>query len=116
MIQDSVTDLLGYGFYPVTIPDDLPLSDFDHTSLSPRWRTARDGRVECRAIGETWRAGKTSIGLKVPSAIIPEAFEYGDFNIVLDPTFPDFHRLTIEPWRPLEADPRIQVLLTAPPP
>jgi hypothetical protein len=112
MVQDSVTNRAGYGFYPVTLPDDLTLSNVAYATLSPLWRTARDGRIECRAIGETWRAAKTSIGLKVPSAVVPEAFAFGDFNVVFDPTFTDFDRLVVEPWQPLEIDPRIHVLVT----
>ncbi len=89
-VHDSVTDLHGYGFYPLDIADGVALSKIDTWQLSATWRTARVGRVECRAIGEAWRARRESVGRIVPSAVVPEAFTLDDFTIALDPTHADF--------------------------
>jgi RES domain-containing protein len=111
MVQDSVTSLISYGFYVVEIPDDVALSVIDVATLSATWRTARAGRVECRAIGEAWRLRHESVGFIVPSAVVPEAFAFDDFNVVLDPTHADFGRLVIGPHVALAVDNRIQALL-----
>jgi RES domain-containing protein len=111
MVQDSVTSLNGYGFYPLEIPDDVVLSTLDVTRLSTTWRAARAGRVECRAIGEAWRVRHESVGIIVPSAVVPEAFAFQSYNIVLDPRHADFGRLVIEPHIVLDVDARIQNML-----
>jgi RES domain-containing protein len=111
MVQDTVTSLNGYGFYLIEIPDDVVLSTVDVATLSVTWRTARVGRVECRAIGEAWRARHESVGLIAPSAVVPEAFAFDDYNIVLDPTHADFGRLVIGAHVTLDVDDRIQAML-----
>lgn len=114
MVQDSVTSLNAYGFYPLEIPDGVVLSTVDIATLSSTWRTARAGRVECRAIGEAWRAHHESVGIIVPSAVVPEAFAFQNYNIVLDPTHTDFGRLVIDAHIALDVDARIQTLLAPP--
>jgi len=111
MVQDTITSLNGYGYYLVDIPDDIVLSRVTVATLSATWRTARVGRVECRAIGEAWRSRHGSVGLIVPSAVVPQAFDFDDCNIVLDPTHADFERLVIGAFVPLDVDDRIQALL-----
>jgi RES domain-containing protein len=114
MVQDTVTSLNGYGFYPIEVPDDVVLSRVDVAALSATWRSARVGRVECRAIGEAWRARHESVGLIVPSAVVPEAFAFDDYNIALDPKHADFERLAIGAFVSLDVDARIQVMLGTP--
>ncbi len=114
MLQNSVTSLNGYGFYLLGIPIDVVLSTVDVAALSAAWRTARAGRAECRAIGEGWRGRHESVGLMVPSAVIPEAFAFDDYNIVLDPTHADFGRLMIGAHVALDVDDRIQSMLATP--
>jgi RES domain-containing protein len=111
LVQDAVTTLRGYGAFPLEIPDDIALETADRAAFSPSWRTAFAGRTECRAIGEAWRARKATVGLIVPSAVVPEAFAFGDFNIVLDPTHPDFQRLAIAARLDLDIDARLQSLV-----
>ena len=87
------------------------LSRVDIAELSATWRTARVGRVECRAIGEAWRARHETVGLLVPSAVVPQAFAFDDYNIALDPTHADFARLAIGAFVPLDVAARIQTML-----
>jgi RES domain-containing protein len=114
MVQDSIASLNGYGFYPLEIPDDVVLSTVDVATLSRTWRTARAGRVECRAIGEAWRARRESVGIIVPSAVVPEAFAFQNYNIVLDPTHTEFGRLVIDAHIALDVDARVQTILAPP--
>lgn|GEM_PF-217115 len=93
IVQAGTTSLDGYVAFPVEIPDAL-LTPLDRMRLSPLWRTF-PGRDECRAFAEEWRVGKTSLGLIVPSAVLPEAYPFGDVNVVLDPEHPDISKLKI---------------------
>ena len=111
MVQDAVTSLNGYGYYLIEMSDDVVLSRVNVATLSATWRTARVGRVECRAIGEAWRARHESVGLIAPSAVVPEAFAFDDYNIVLDPTHADFGRWVIGAHVPLDVDDRIRAML-----
>jgi hypothetical protein len=79
--------------------------------LSAKWRTARVGRVECRAIGEVWRARHESLGLIAPSVVVPEAFAFDDYITVLDPTHADFERLVIGAHVTLDVDDRLRAML-----
>jgi len=111
MVQDSVTTLHGYGAYAVDIPDDVVLESVDRAGLSGTWRTSFAGRDECRAIGEAWIVQKSSLGLMIPSAVVPEGFDFGDYNIVLDPVHPDFQQLVIGARIELDIDARLQALI-----
>ncbi len=111
MVQDSVTTLRGYGAYPLDIPDDIPLDSVKLADLSPTWRTAFAGREECRAIGHDWLARKATLGLIVPSAVVPEGFAFADYNVVLDPTHPDFPRINVGDRIELDIDHRLQTML-----
>jgi RES domain-containing protein len=111
MVQDSVTSLRGYGAFPVDIPDDIVLETVNRADLSRTWRTARAGRIECRAAGEEWYVCADTVGLVVPSAVVPEAFDFGDFNIVLNPTHTDFARIIIGKRFKLDMDERLQSII-----
>ena len=109
MVQSSVSTLVGYVAYPLDVLEDA-LSAFDRTRLSPTWRSGA-GREECRAFGEEWRATRRSLGLVVPSAVVPEAYGFGDVNVILDPLHPDFPRVTIGEPIALDVDPRLEALV-----
>ncbi len=106
LVQSSLAALTGFLAYPLDVPDD-DLTAFDRTRLSARWRTLA-GRDECRALAEEWRSSRDSTGLIVPSAVIPQAYDFGDVNVVLDPLHPAFPRITIGKPIGLEIDPRLQ--------
>ena len=58
--------------------------------------------VETQRIGREWfEKGRTAI-LQVPSAIIPS-----EWNFVLNPTHPNFHRIEIAAAEPFAFDPRL---------
>ena len=111
LVQSSGAPLVGYVAYPVDVPDEL-LEVFDRSVLTPAWRTALEGREECRLHGERWRLSGNSVGLIVPSAVIPEAQAFGDVNVVLNPAHADFARVRIERPIALNVDPRLQALVS----
>ena len=59
----------------IDIPDNLKLLTVNVSDLEDGWRDFRD-YSKCQPIGDKWYdAGKTLI-LKVPSAILPDSFNY----------------------------------------
>ena len=54
------------------------------------------------AVGDNWVRSGISAVLKVPSAVVPE-----EFNYVLNPAHPDFGRISIGKPRVFKADPRL---------
>jgi RES domain-containing protein len=64
-------------------------------------------------LGERWRSANASAGLAVPSAVLPEAYDFGDVNVVFDPLHPDFARITVGEPIPLDVDARLQARLRA---
>lgn len=55
------------------------------------------------ALGDTFLLSATHLGLVVPSAVMPEAY-----NIVLNPNHPAFSAVTISIVRPFEFDSRLR--------
>lgn len=111
LVQANVTTLVGFFAYPLDVPDDA-ITRFDPSRLSSSWRTM-PGRDECRAFGEEWASAKTSVGIIVPSAVVPEAYDYDDFNVIIDPEHPDFRRVTVGNPTPLHMDPRLSAFVAA---
>ncbi|GAC1539898.1 MAG: RES family NAD+ phosphorylase [Candidatus Velthaea sp.] len=109
IVQAGTASLAGYAAYPIEIPDG-DVSRFDRSRLNKRWRTMA-GRDECRGFAEEWRASKTSLGLLVPSAVLPEAYDNGDYNVILDPEHPGFAHVMLGDAIPLTIDPRLATLI-----
>lgn len=109
LVQSSLTALTGFVAYPLDVPDDA-LTALDRTILPVDWRTM-PGRDACRACGEEWRSAGISLGLVVPSAVVPEAHDLGDVNVVLDPLHRDFSRIAVGKPIALAPDSRLQSLV-----
>ena len=70
--------------------------------LPKRW-WARTGPIECHAFGDRWvREGRSAV-LRVPSAIIRD-----EFNFLLNPAHPDFHRIHVGNPRSFRFDRRLK--------
>lgn len=113
-VQSSAAPLKGYVAYPLDLPDEF-FEILDRSVLSKTWRSAVAGRAECRTHGEAWRARGTAVGLVVPSAAVPEAYDFGDVNAVLNPMHADFSRVTVGAAIPLDLDTRLQALISPAP-
>jgi RES domain-containing protein len=112
VVQDSTSSLNGYGYYTVDVPDEAHLDTLDLTRISPTWRTSRAGRPECRDLAQPWWDGQHPLGFIVPSAVMPEAFSYDEFNAVIDPVSSDFGRLTISRFSALTIDERLNAIIS----
>lgn len=55
-----------------------------------------------KRIGDNWLKGNTSVGIKVPSAVMPI-----EFNVLINPLHKDFSKLTIDNIVKMDIDKRI---------
>ena len=53
-------------------------------------------------MGDHWVAGAASAVLRLPSAIVPN-----EWNYLLNPAHPDFAKITIGPKQHIQIDPRL---------
>ena len=81
--------------------DDALVTHLNATSLPRTWKRYPAPRA-LQHLGDAWAAGATSPILRVPSAVVPAESDY-----LLNPTHPDFPRITIAPKSPLPFDPRL---------
>jgi RES domain-containing protein len=87
------------------IPDDLKMDTVRPDKLPAGWRGFTDYSV-CQAIGNTWYdAGSIPI-LKVPSAVLPESFNY-----VINSLHPGFKKIKLIQVTTFIPDERIETLL-----
>ena len=92
--------LQGYVVYRAQIPDELIL-DVPFEQLPDSWN--QPGLVpDLRRLGDEWAQAKSSVALRVPSAIVPV-----EFNYVLNPRHPEFGLVEVGPREPLPVDPRL---------
>jgi RES domain-containing protein len=90
-----------YVFVDATIPDD-GLETLDIATLPPEWR-AEPPPPQLRAVGDDWVREERSLGLRVPSAVVPE-----EFNVLVNPAHPRFPEIRILGTpRPAVLDPRL---------
>ena len=83
------------------LPDDLAIAIVREDELPRNWRPY-PAPVRLRAIGYEWLAAAETAALAVPSAVIP-----AERNLLLNPTHPDFGRISFGPGRLLRFDPSL---------
>lgn len=92
--------LTSFAMIGATVPEAI-VQTIENASLPSAWRS-HPPPVELQQLGDRWiRAGATAV-LRVPSAICP-----GEFNYLLRPDHPDFHRIRIGSLQPFALDPRL---------
>jgi RES domain-containing protein len=87
--------------FAVEIPATLHLQRLSTRQLPPNWR-ALPAPDETKDLGTRWFKSRKTVGLVVPSALVPQ-----EQNILLDPTHPDFSKLRIGAPEPFAFDPRL---------
>lgn len=97
---DAPADLI---LLTVTVPDDARLDAVRPDDLPAGWAAVPE-HPACIARGTEWARGKSSVGLLVPAAPIPE-----EPNVLLNVAHPDFGRIAIVAERPFSFDPRLLV-------
>ncbi len=76
---------------PETLISELPAQQiFDLTLLMKSLHEVEACRLLCLKLGQSWLANQTSLALKVPSALVPE-----EFNFLINPMHPDFSALKL---------------------
>lgn len=82
------------------IPDAVEIARVDPEALPAKWDQTRDESL--RQVGDDWiRTGRT-VALLVPSAAIR-----GEWNMLLNPTHPDFSKVKFREPEPFEFDVRM---------
>ena len=87
------------------IPDDLQCKIIADGILKTGWRNFTD-YSKCQHIGNSWFDDGTIPILKVPSAVLPESYNY-----VINTIHPEFKKIRIIKIMDLVPDERIEVLL-----
>jgi RES domain-containing protein len=91
---------LDYVALAIRVPDDAVERVADK-QLPPDWH-ATPAPAACQELGARWAAGARSVGLAVPSAVVPS-----ENNILLNPLHPDFPKVTLEKQEPFLFDSRL---------
>ncbi len=71
----------------------------DSTELPPNWM---NDEQQCRNIGDAWLQAKSSLLRRVPSAILPDTFNY-----LINPLHPQIASLKIHKANKIPLDPRL---------
>jgi RES domain-containing protein len=85
----------------VDVPIEVKIEYLEVAQLPPDWRNIPAPAV-LATVGDNWfRSGSTAI-LAVPSVVIPL-----EYNYLINPSHPDFAKLTVGFPQPFELDPRL---------
>ncbi len=87
------------------IPDDADIEEALIDELDKNWRL-HSSYAYCQSIGNKWYDKKNSLVLKVPSAIIPD-----EFNYVIKTASPEINRIKIIEEKPFVPDERLESIL-----
>ncbi|MCL2931996.1 MAG: RES family NAD+ phosphorylase [Trichodesmium sp. MAG_R03] len=80
------------------IPDNFPIKQVNESLLPHNWRDNPSPEA-LASIGDQWFTSKTTVLLRVPSAIIPQ-----EYNYLINPLHPDFEKISIAPPQPFTLD------------
>jgi len=96
-----VEPLTTYVSVAAQIPDDLRISVFEREVLPADWQHD-PSPMSLRDLGTRWLVSRASVGVRVPSAIVPT-----EFNYLLNPEHPDFGRIEMADPIPFVFDRRM---------
>ena len=83
------------------LPDSISAEEIQESDLPSNWRDY-PAPVDLQALGTEWLRKRSSLALRVPSAINPQ-----ERNILLNPAHPEIKKLKVESGRPFHFDPRL---------
>jgi RES domain-containing protein len=72
----------------IEIPDAL-VTTLELPKLPKKWRD-QPASAACAALGDEWLEASSSVGLAVPSVIVP-----GEENVILNPLHPEFGKVKV---------------------
>ena len=87
-----------YTLYRVHVPDNLRIPSL----RVPKGKTWKDDYGITRRLGDTWLKSQRSALARVPSAIVPDSYNY-----LLNPLHKDAHRIRIAALQRAVFDPRL---------
>jgi RES domain-containing protein len=90
-----------YVVFDVDTPDDLDLEHVVLQDLPKNWRKWPYPKGP-QDLGSAWAATGSTVGLVVPSAVVPE-----ERNVILNPLHPDFGKIQISAPHPFRFDKRL---------
>ena len=96
--EDAPADLVSVR---ISIPDSVRREEVSISSLPESWRQTPFPQVLWE-IGERWLISALSVCLLVPSAVVPE-----EFNLLINPSHPDFKGLQFSELAEFTFDPRM---------
>lgn len=82
----------GLGILRIDVPDNIEVKTVQATSLPRNWK-AYPPPQDLAAIGTKWALSNETLLLRVPSAMVDD-----EFNVLINPTHPEFRR--VRPHRP----------------
>ncbi len=85
----------------IEIPDDLKIKKINKDKLPGNWQEYIN-YTSCQAIGDAWLKENKTVVLQVPSAIIPE-----EYNYLINPQHPDFSTIKIRSIEKFTFDERL---------
>ena len=86
---------------PAELPDDVPVRRLEPKELPRNWR-AYPAPPSTRTLGSGWIDSGASVGLRVPSVVVPE-----EGIVLLNPAHGDFRRLRVGRSRSFRLDARL---------
>ncbi len=86
---------------PADLPPKLKLATISPTDLPADWFND-PAPAQLQQLGSDWLRGLSTLALAVPSALVPQ-----EFNYLLNPRHPDFARLSIGTAQAFPFDPRL---------
>lgn len=89
----------------IEIPDSVKISAVDVADLEKGWRDFKD-YSKCLPVGDKWYDEGKVMVLKVPSAVLPEAFNY-----IINTAFSDYSLIKLIGTTDLIPDERIEDIL-----
>ncbi|SDF76457.1 RES domain-containing protein [Dyadobacter soli] len=89
----------------IEIPDDAAIEAVAESELEAGWRDPND-YSQCQPLGDGWFNAGKALALKVPSAVMPLAF-----NFVINTLHPDYARVKLVEVTDLVPDSRIDDIL-----
>lgn len=97
--RTGVMKVQTYCTLTIDVPDDLSIYKINLDDLPEEWNSELDKK--CQELGSAWYSSNNTAVLKVPSAVIPD-----EYNYVLNTRHPDFKKIKIIKVLPFYFDKR----------
>lgn len=89
----------------IEIPDTIEITTINSTDLEAGWRDFKD-YLKCQPLGDQWYNKGETLLLKVPSAVLPQGYNY-----VINTIHGDFKKVRLIATTNLVPDQRIEEIL-----